>query len=56
MKMNSNIDGTKYATANYFVLSALEFFFIATSHKHCAFNITYLNSASFFVTDEQTTL
>ena len=48
LKMNSSIDrkkraqysGFKLATST-FVLSMLEFIFIATSHKHCTFTITY---------------
>ena len=33
--------GFKLATRT-FVLSILEFIFIATSHQHCAFTITYV--------------
>ena len=34
------VHGFKLATRT-FVLSILEFIFIATSHKHCTFNISY---------------
>ena len=42
IKMNSSIDSTNVLTSYGQLLSILEFIFISTSHKHCAFTITYV--------------